>query len=118
MRKARSPSREDLRLSRRDFTTLSRARSDASELRRRICRRASSVSRAWLRSCDNSPRASSEAGALVVAAFQRALDLPIGCPAREYVALVVRVLALGESQLDLRAAAFEIDFQGDDRIAL
>src|SRR5580700_3037042 len=118
MRKARSPSREDLRLGRQDFTTLSRARWDGSELRRRICRRASSVSRALLRSCDNSPRASSEAGALAVAAFQRALDFPIRCPAREHVALVVRVLALGESQLDLGAAVFEIDFQGNDRIAL
>src|SRR5580692_796475 len=49
-------------------------------------------------------------GALAVASFKRALDFAIGRPALEHVALVVRVLAFSEPELDLGAAVFEVDF--------
>ena len=48
--------------------------------------------------CGIAPTRDRRAGALAVASFQRALDFAIGRSAREHVALVVRVLALGESQ--------------------
>src|SRR5208282_1768312 len=55
---------------------------------------------------------------LAVACFQGALDFALRGLARDRIAFVVRVLALGESQFNLGAAVFEIEFQRDDRIAL
>src|SRR5205807_1083255 len=56
------------------------------------------------------PAAAARAGGL--------LHLPLGLALAQRGALVVQLLAAGQADLDLDAAALEVDLQGDDRQAL
>src|SRR5208282_1891906 len=68
--------------------------------------------------CGIAPTRDRPRRSLAIASFERALDFAIRSPAREHVALVVRVLAFGEPKLNLGASVLEVNFQRDDRVAL
>src|SRR2546423_9563353 len=55
--------------------------------------------------------------ALAAAALERALDLPVGVAARDVAPLVARLLPAGDGELDLRAAALEVELRRDEREA-
>jgi len=49
---------------------------------------------------------------------QCALDLPVGVPLGDGIPLVVLRFALAQAQLQLHAAVFEVDFQGNEGVPL
>src|SRR2546423_13313293 len=55
--------------------------------------------------------------ALAAAVLESALDLPVGVAPRDVAPLVAHLLPAGDGELDLRAAALEVELRRDEREA-